>query len=107
MDGPVCGELGPVSKPGEPVVDGSYVDGGLVADGEFVVPGCDGAVAFEPVDAAFHGMTGTVVAGVEGERTTAAASSLTTPDNDRRRAAHRARRRTEETPGTSGGPATA
>lgn len=38
--------LGLVSKPGEPVVDGGYVDGGLVSDGELVVAGCDGAVAF-------------------------------------------------------------
>ena len=31
-------------------------DGGFVADGEFVVPGGDGAVAFEPVDAALDGV---------------------------------------------------
>jgi hypothetical protein len=32
------------------------VDGGFVADGELVVPGRDGAVAFETVDAALHGV---------------------------------------------------
>jgi hypothetical protein len=32
------------------------VDGGFVADGEFVVSGGDGAVAFEPVDAALDGV---------------------------------------------------
>jgi hypothetical protein len=32
------------------------MDGGLVADGEFVISGGHGSVAFEPVDATFHGM---------------------------------------------------
>jgi hypothetical protein len=32
------------------------VDGGFVADGELVIPGGDGAVALEPVDAAFDGV---------------------------------------------------
>ena len=38
----------------------------MVAHGELVVPGGDGAVAFEPVDAAFHGVTQFVQGGVEG-----------------------------------------
>jgi hypothetical protein len=56
----MCGEsrdhtnkllLGPVSEVGsEPFVDGRDVDGGLLADGEFVVAGGHGSVALEPVD---------------------------------------------------------
>jgi hypothetical protein len=41
----------------QPLVDGDDVEGGFVPDGEFVVPGGDSAVAFEPVDAALHGVT--------------------------------------------------
>jgi hypothetical protein len=44
------------------------VDGGFVADGELVVAGGDGAVAFEPADAAFDGVALLVQAGVEGGR---------------------------------------
>ena len=45
-----------MTRPGqEPVVDDGDVEGGLVADGELVIPCGDGAVAFEPVDAAFDG----------------------------------------------------
>jgi hypothetical protein len=40
------------------------VEGCLVADGELVVAGGDGAVALEAVDAAFHGVAGLVVLGV-------------------------------------------
>ena len=50
----------------EPFADGGDVEGGLVADGELVVPGRDGAVALEPVDAAFHGVALLVPLGVEG-----------------------------------------
>jgi hypothetical protein len=42
------------------------VEGGLVADGELVVPGGDGAVALEAVDAAFDGVPLLVPLGVEG-----------------------------------------
>src|SRR4051812_4514824 len=41
----------------EPFVDRCDGDSGFVAHGEFVVPGGDGSVAFEPVDAAFDGVT--------------------------------------------------
>lgn len=68
-------DLGPVSKPGQPVVYRGYVDDGLVADGEFVISGRDGAVAFESVDVTFHSMTGAVVVGVELVRATAAAAA--------------------------------
>src|SRR5919198_2459726 len=57
--------LGRVSKYVEPLVDGDDVDGGLVSDCEFVVAGGHGAVAFEPVDAAFHGVALLVDVGVE------------------------------------------
>src|SRR3954466_9407699 len=50
-------DLGPVSKWSEPFVDRGDVDGGLVANGELVIAGSHGAVAFEPVDAALHRMT--------------------------------------------------
>jgi hypothetical protein len=40
----------------EPSADGGDVEGGLVADGEFVVAGGDGAVALELVDAALDGV---------------------------------------------------
>jgi hypothetical protein len=50
----------------EPFVDRGDVEGGFVADGEFVVPGGDGAVALEPVDAAFHGVPLLVLLLVEG-----------------------------------------
>ena len=40
----------------EPFADGGDVEGGLVADGELVVAGGDGAVALEPVDAALDGV---------------------------------------------------
>jgi hypothetical protein len=53
-------------KVSEPLVDRGDVDGGLVADGEFVVPGGRGAVAFEPVDAALHGVALLVDLRVEG-----------------------------------------
>ncbi|MFI7425255.1 hypothetical protein, partial [Nonomuraea sp. NPDC049684] len=39
MCGMILRGLGRVSKDREPVVDGGDVDGGFVADGEFVVPG--------------------------------------------------------------------
>jgi len=50
----------------EPFVDGGDVDGGLVADGELVVAGGQGAVAFEPVDAALDGVPLFVDLAVEG-----------------------------------------
>jgi hypothetical protein len=40
----------------EPFVDCGDMGGGLVADGQLVVAGGDGAVALEPADAAFHGV---------------------------------------------------
>ena len=39
------------------MVDGGDGEGGFVAHGEFVVPGGHGAMLFELVDAALHGMT--------------------------------------------------
>jgi hypothetical protein len=53
---------------GEPFVDGGDVDGGFVADGELVVAGGDGAVAFEPVYAALHRVPVFVAFWVEGGR---------------------------------------
>jgi hypothetical protein len=52
----VAGGAEPVSEfRQEPFVDQSYLDGGLVADGELVISGRRGAVAFEAVDAALDG----------------------------------------------------
>jgi len=45
------------------------VDGGFVPDGELVVAGGDGAVALEPVNAAFDGVALLVQFLVEGRRT--------------------------------------
>jgi hypothetical protein len=59
----------------EPFVDGGDVDGGLVADGELVVAGGEGAVAFEPVDAAFDGVPLLVDLSVEGGRAAAVSAS--------------------------------
>jgi hypothetical protein len=57
------------------------VDGGLVADGELVIAGGDGPVAFEPVDAAFDGVTLLVDVAVErGWPATAPASPLAVGD---------------------------
>src|SRR5262249_20270238 len=50
------------------------MDGGFVADGQLVVAGGHGPVALEPGDAAFHGMAGLVVFGVEGGRAAAGAA---------------------------------
>lgn len=50
----------------EPFVDGGDGHGGFVADGEFVVSGGHGAVAFEPVDAALDGVALFVGFGIEG-----------------------------------------
>lgn len=47
------------------------MDGGFVAYGELGVEGRHGAVAFEPVDAAFHGVALFVDLGVEGGALTA------------------------------------
>jgi hypothetical protein len=47
------------------------MDGGFVADGKFVVSGGDGAVAFEPVDAALQGGALLVGVAVEGRWRTA------------------------------------
>jgi hypothetical protein len=47
------------------------VDGGFITDGVFVEPGGHGAVAFEPVDAAFHCVALLVQDGVEGRRSSA------------------------------------
>ena len=55
--------------PWEPFVDRGDVDGGFVADGEFVEAGGHGAVAFEPVYPALHRVAGLVAFGVEGGRT--------------------------------------
>ena len=45
--------------------------GGVVADGEFVVAGGEGSVAFELVDAALDGVALPVGGGVEGWRASA------------------------------------
>jgi hypothetical protein len=47
------------------------VEGGLVADGQLVVAGGDGAVALEAGDAAFDGVAGLVAFWVEGWRAAA------------------------------------
>jgi hypothetical protein len=66
MEAVTCRWVGPVSKSGQkPFVDHGDVDGGFVAGGEFVVAGGHGAVAFEAVDAALHGVALLVDAGVE------------------------------------------
>jgi hypothetical protein len=62
----------------QPLVDGDDVDGGFVLDREFVVAGSDGAVAFEPVDAALHGVALSVDVRVE-RRWPAAGGSLLAP----------------------------
>src|SRR4029453_9468781 len=54
-----------LGSPAEPFVDRRGVDGGFVADGELVEAGGDRAVAFEPVDAALHGVPLLVGVGVE------------------------------------------
>lgn len=61
----------------EPDVDGSDVDGGHVADGEFVVSGGYGTVLFELVDAAFDSVTLLVGLGIEPWWPTASGSSST------------------------------
>jgi hypothetical protein len=50
------------------------VDGGFVADGELVLAGGDGPVAFQPVDAAFHGVALLVNLGIECGRAAAGAA---------------------------------
>src|SRR5689334_22179383 len=60
----------------EPFVDGCDGDGGFVADGEFVVFGGDGSVAFEPVDAAFDGVSLFVDFLVEGWSATSAPAAF-------------------------------
>lgn len=57
----------------EPFVDG---DGGVVVDGKLVVPGGDGAVAFESVDGAFNCVALLVDLCVEGGRPAAWAASV-------------------------------
>jgi len=49
----------------DPGVDDGDVEASLVADGELVIPGGHSTVAFEPVDAAFDGVTSSVVLGAE------------------------------------------
>jgi hypothetical protein len=56
------------SEGSDPFVDGGGVEGGLVADGELVVAGGDGAVALEPTDAALDGVALLVLLAVEGGR---------------------------------------
>jgi hypothetical protein len=48
------------------VVDAGDVDGGGVADREFVVAGGEAAVVFEEVDAALHCVPVAVADGIEG-----------------------------------------
>jgi hypothetical protein len=55
----------------EPLVDCGDVDGGFVADGEFVVSGGNGPVALEPVDAALDSVPLLVMFGVERWRAAA------------------------------------
>jgi hypothetical protein len=52
------------------------VEDGFVADGEFVVSGGDGAVAFESVDSAFDGVPGSVVVRAEPGRAAAEAAAV-------------------------------
>src|ERR1039457_1189916 len=56
------------SEGSEPFADGGDVEGGLVADGELLVAGGDGAVALEPVDTALDGVALLVLLLVEGGR---------------------------------------
>jgi hypothetical protein len=52
------------------------VEDGFVADGEFVVSGGDGAVAFESVDSAFDGVPGSGVVRAEPGRAAASAAAV-------------------------------
>ena len=52
----------------EPLVDGRYEDGRLVADRQLVVPRGHGSMPLEAVDAAFHGVPLAVVDRVELRR---------------------------------------
>jgi hypothetical protein len=47
-----------VRQQAEPFIHRGNVEGGLVADGELVIPGGDSAVALEPVDPAFKEQAG-------------------------------------------------
>ncbi len=63
-----------VAKAGQPVVDGGDLDDGFVADGEFVVSGGEGAVAFESVDAALDSVSLLVVHRAEHGRSASPAA---------------------------------
>jgi hypothetical protein len=52
------------------------VEDGFVAEGEFVVSGGDGPVAFESVDSAFDGVPGSVVVRAEPGRAAASAAAF-------------------------------
>ena len=52
------------------------MEDGFVSDGEFVVSGGDGAVAFESVDSAFDGVPGSVVVRAEPGRAVASAAAV-------------------------------
>src|SRR5229473_646484 len=54
------------SEGSEPFADAGDVEGCLVADGELVVAGGDGAVALEPADAALDGVALLVLLFAEG-----------------------------------------
>ncbi|GAA2374450.1 hypothetical protein GCM10010404_32480 [Nonomuraea africana] len=52
------------------------MEAGLIADGEFVVAGGGAAVAFESVDAAFDGVTASVVLAAEAGWTSPGSASV-------------------------------
>lgn len=60
----------------QPLVDGRYEDGRLVADRELVVPRGHGAVPFEAIDAALDCVPSLVVFRVEFRRTAAAGAAF-------------------------------
>ncbi len=74
----------------KPLVNGGDVDGGQVADGEFVESGCDSPVLLEEVDPALDGVAVTVESWVErgwsaaGRATLATVGSLVSRDRDGR-----------------------
>ena len=77
--------LGRVAKAGQPVVDGGDLDDGFVADGEFVVSGGDGAVAFASVDAALDSVSLLVVDRAEHGRSASPVNDHDTPRRSSRR----------------------
>lgn len=75
-----AGHLGLLRRSFEPGVDDGDVDGGGVADGEFVVAGGEGSMLFELVDTAFDGVAVFVDRGIERGRSSAlGAGALAVP----------------------------